>query len=146
MPTVSRTFSVDAPVQSVIDYLKDFGNAEEWEPGTVSCRRLDDGPIDVGSRWHNESRLVGISTELTYELTELDSVHLRFIGSNDTATSDDTMTFTSNGDATQVTYTAVITFNGAAKLADLPARLLFERVGNEVEENLTRVLNDLPKQ
>lgn len=144
MPTVSRTFSVEAPVQTVLEYLRDFGNAEEWEPGTTACRRLDDGPIEVGSRWHNESTLLGISTELVYEITELDEVHIRFIGKNDTATSIDTMTFSTDGTTTEVTYTAEIVFHGAAKIADLPARLLFERVGDEVVENLTRILNGLP--
>lgn len=50
------------------------------------------------------------------------------------------MEFRAVGDGTEITYTAQITFNGAAKLADWPARLLFERVGGEVVDNLTGVL------
>ena len=94
----------------------------------------------MGSTWHNASKLAGISTELIYELTEQAPDRLRFIGTNKTATSDDTMEFRAVGDGTEITYTAQITFNGAAKLADWPARLLFERVGGEVVDNLTGVL------
>ncbi|AHW65567.1 hypothetical protein CGLY_15655 [Corynebacterium glyciniphilum AJ 3170] len=140
MPTVSRTFIVSAARTSVVDYLKDFGNAEEWEPGTRACHRLDDGPIDVGSRWHNTSKLLGISTELVYELTQLDLDRLQFVGHNDTATSTDTLTFRDSPDGTEITYTADIVFHGAAKLADLPARLLFEKVGSEIVTNLTNIL------
>ncbi|WP_145942092.1 SRPBCC family protein [Corynebacterium glyciniphilum] len=140
MPTVSRTFTVSADRNTVVDYLKDFSNAEEWEPGTQTCRRLDDGPVDVGSRWHNTSKLLGISTELVYELTHADRDRLQFIGRNDTATSTDTMTFRDTPDGTEITYTADIAFHGAAKLADLPARLLFEKVGTEIVTKLTDIL------
>ena len=37
MIEVERTFDVDRPVEVVVDYLKDFANAEEWDPGTQSC-------------------------------------------------------------------------------------------------------------
>jgi hypothetical protein len=45
MPTVSRSFSVRPPPDHVVDYLKDFGNAVEWDPGTQRCTRIDSGPI-----------------------------------------------------------------------------------------------------
>lgn len=142
MVTVSRTFTVAADQTRAMDYLVDFSNAEEWEPGTLTCERRDEGEITVGSQWHNTSKLVGIETELIYELTERDDKHLRFVGTNSTATSDDTMEFRTVPDGTEITYTAVITFNGRAKVADLPARLLFEKVGSEVVKNLQQVLGD----
>lgn len=92
MTEISRSFTVTPPPPVVIDYLKDFGNAEEWEPGTESCTRIDDGPIAVGSRWHNVSKIAGMRTELTYELTQLSDEGLQFRGTNDTATAIDTIT------------------------------------------------------
>lgn len=140
MPHISRTFTVTAPRDVAVDYLRDFSNTEEWEPGTRSCRRLGDRPIAVGTRWHNESVLAGIRTELVYELTHLGPDLLRFIGWNSTATSTDTMTFRDVPGGTEITYTAEITFKGVAKLADLPARLLFRRVASDIVRNLTRIL------
>ena len=49
MPTVTRTFVVEPEPAVVIDYLKDFSNAEEWDPGTESCTREDSHPVQVGS-------------------------------------------------------------------------------------------------
>ena len=71
MSTVSRTFSVGVPPEIVVPYLADFAHAEQWDPGTVRCVRNDDGPVIVGSSWHNTSKIVGISTELTYTLEQL---------------------------------------------------------------------------
>ena len=86
MTTVSRTFTVSPPPNVVIDYLKDFSNAEEWDPGTESCTRNDSGPVQVGSTWHNVSKIVGTTTELTYQLTELTDERIVFVVKNETST------------------------------------------------------------
>lgn len=39
-----------------------------------------------GSRWHNESRIAAISTELTYEPTELRSDGMVFVGTEEQMT------------------------------------------------------------
>ena len=36
-PSVTRTFTTTASVQTAYDYLRDFTNAEEWDPGTKTC-------------------------------------------------------------------------------------------------------------
>jgi carbon monoxide dehydrogenase subunit G len=144
MTTVSRSFTVTPPPSVVLDYLKDFGHAEEWDPGTEKCTRLDDGPVRVGSRWHNESKIAGVSTELTYELKELTEDRIVLVGTNDTATSTDTITVVPAGDGgSEVTYEAVIEMNGAAKLAAPLVKLVFEKVGSDTEDDMTTALNRL---
>lgn len=49
MPTASRTFTVTPPPEIVVDYLKDFHHAEQWDPGTRTCKRIDSGPVAEGS-------------------------------------------------------------------------------------------------
>ncbi|MGB0101053.1 MAG: SRPBCC family protein [Nocardioides sp.] len=143
MTTVSRTFTVKPPPSVVLDYLKDFGHAEEWDPGTERCTRLDDGPVQVGSRWHNVSKIAGVSTELEYELTELTDRGLVLVGKNDTATSTDNITVVPAGTGSEITYEAVIEMSGAAKLADPVVKLVFEKIGSDTEDDMTRVLNGL---
>lgn len=142
MVEVTRTLTVNQSREAVLDYLRDFGRAEEWDPGTVSCRRLDTGPIAVGARWHNVSKVMGSETELTYELTRLDPDHLQFVGKNDTATSTDDISLATGErpGTTEITYHADITFHGAAKLATPIAKVAFEKLGNDTEENLRRIL------
>ena len=144
MTTVSRVFTVTTGPSTVVEYLKDFGHAEEWDPGTETCRRLDDGPVAVGSRWHNTSKIAGITTELTYELTDLTADRIVLVGTNDSATSTDTITVRPTDDGgSEVSYEAVIEMKGAAKLASPLVKAVFEKLGNDVEKELTRVLNGL---
>ncbi|WP_300383815.1 SRPBCC family protein [Nocardioides sp.] len=143
MPTVSRTFTVKPTPDVVVDYLADFTHAEEWDPGTESCTRLDSGPIQVGSRFHNESKIAGVSTELVYELVTLDADKVVLRGENDSATSTDTITVTPKDGGSEITYEAVIEAKGVGKLAEPLMKLVFERIGSETEEKMTEVLDRL---
>ncbi|MEC3981645.1 SRPBCC family protein [Amycolatopsis sp. H20-H5] len=132
MVDVERTFTVPKPVETVVEYLKDFARTESWDPGTVSCDRLDEGPVKVGSTWRNVSEFRGKKTELAYELTRLEPGRLTFVGKNKTATSTDDLRFTAVGEGTSITYHAHIVFNGLAKLADPFLKREFEKLGDEV--------------
>ena len=143
MPTVSRTFTVKPTPDVVVDYLADFTHAEEWDPGTEPCTRLDSGPIQVGSRFHNESKIAGVSTELVYELVTLDADKVVLRGENDSATSTDTITVTPKDGGSEITYEAVIEAKGVGKLAEPLMKLVFERIGSETEKKMTEVLNRL---
>lgn len=140
---MSRTFTVKPTPEVVVDYLADFTHAEEWDPGTESCTRLDSGPIRVGSRFHNESKIAGVSTELVYELVTLDADKVVLRGENDSATSTDTITVTPKDGGSEITYEAVIEAKGVGKLAEPLMKLVFERIGSETEKKMTEVLNRL---
>ena len=143
MSTVSRTFSVDPPPEAVIPYLADFSHAEQWDPGTVRCVRSDEGPVVVGSSWHNTSKIAGISTELTYTLEQLTGERIVLVGRNDTATSTETIDVIRSGTGSSITYTNEVQFNGAAKLVAPLAKPVFEKLGNDTEKQLVETLNAL---
>lgn len=143
MPTVTRTFTVQPDPATVIDYLKDFSHAEEWDPGTVSCTRADSNPVQVGSRFHNVSKIAGVSTELDYRLETLTAGSIVFVGENDSATSTDTITVRPHAGGSEITYEAVIEAKGIGKLAEPLMKLVFERIGTLTEEQMTEVLNAL---
>lgn len=143
MPTVERSFPVTAAPEAVLTYLEDFGNAEAWDPGTQKCERLDEGPIKVGSQWHNVSKIAGITAELTYTLDQRTDDTVRFVGVNDGSTTSDTITVVPHEDGSMLTYEAVIEMKGAAKLASPAMKLVFEKIAGEVVDNLTRELNAL---
>lgn len=143
MVQVKRTFIVERPLASMIEYFKDFGHAEQWDPGTRSCTRSDEGPVKVGSTWHNVSEFRGRQTELTYRLDRAEERRLTFIGRNKTATSTDDISFEPAGDNTSITYVATINFHGVAKLAEPLLRREFERLGDETQAQITRVANAL---
>jgi Polyketide cyclase / dehydrase and lipid transport len=141
--TVSRTFRVEVPPEIVIPYLADFVHAEDWDPGTVRCVRNDDGPIRVGSSWHNTSKIVGITTELTYTLEQLTDERIVLVGRNDTATSTETINVARSDTGSSITYANEVQFNGAAKLAAPLGKVVFEKFGNDTEKQLVKTLNAL---
>lgn len=141
MVRVTRSTTVAAQPAVVLAYLADFGNAPEWDPGTVSCTRLDDGPVAVGARWHNVSRVLGRQTELEYRLTDLDEQRLRLEGRNQTATSVEAISAEPTEAGTLITYRATITFHGLARLADPLMRLYFERLGDPTIVQIARAVD-----
>lgn len=144
MPTVSRTFTVTPAPWVVLDYLADFTNAEQWDPGTESCTRNDPGPVVVGATWHNVSKVAGVKTELTYTLQRMSSDTLVFVGQNKGATSTDTITVLPDGTGSKLTYQAVLEMHGASALLSPAMKLIFEKVASDTERQLTQVLNALP--
>lgn len=143
MITVSRTFTVATAPDTVVNYLKNFGNAEEWDPGTQRCTRNDSGPIVVGSSWQNTSKFMGLTTELTYTLEQLESDKIVLVGRNDRATSTDSITVRPVAGGSELTYQADLDMHGAAKLAGPVIKLQFERLADRTEEQLAGVLNQL---
>lgn len=141
MPTVERTFPVAPPPAEVIAYLKDFANAEEWDPGTESCTQTSPGPVAVGTRWHNVSKIAGVKAELDYELTELGDDHLVLVGTNESATSTDTISVRPSGTGSEVTYRAELEMKGAAALMAPAMKVIFEKLANDTEKQLTEVLS-----
>jgi hypothetical protein len=116
MPTVSRSFSVRPPPDHVVDYLKDFGNAVEWDPGTQRCTRIDSGPIGEGACWHNESKILGVTAKLTYTLDTLGDGHLVFTGQNKSATSTETIYVDAANTGSVISYRNELQMHGPIAL------------------------------
>lgn len=144
MPTVSRTFSVSPLPQQVIDYLKDFSNAVEWDPGTQECMRDDNGPIREGSSWHNVSKIMGVTADLTYTLETLTDSNLVFVGKNKSATSTEKIYVDASDTGSVITYRNELEMHGPIALLNPILKLYFEKLANDTEKQLKSVLNRLP--
>lgn len=140
MVHVQRTFTVDRPAAQVVAYLADFANAEQWDPGTQSCTRIDAGPVAVGARWHNVSKVLGRDTELEYTLERLEPGRVVLVGRNDTATSTDDITVKERPGGAAVFYDSTVELHGLAKLGAPVVKVEFERLGNETVEGITTAI------
>ncbi|MFD7006519.1 SRPBCC family protein [Rhodococcus jostii] len=141
MAEVSRTFTVAAPLEKVVAYLRDFANTEAWDPGTDTCEQTTLGSVAVGTEWHNVSSFFGRTTELTYRMTRDDPDHVVFEGRNGTAATSDDLAFEKVDDAsTSITYRARLEFTGLARFADPVARLAFEVLAAKTVTQMTGVL------
>ena len=143
MVSVTRTFTVSTPIEKVVEYLSDFANAEQWDPGTKSCKRVDTGAVHEGSSWKNVSEFRGKETTLDYRLLTMQPTRLVFEGRNKQATSTDDINFSPAGGGTSITYHANIAFNGVLKLVGWAVKGEFNKLGDQTAEQMTRVLNAL---
>ena len=142
MPTASRSVTVDRPIDKVADFLSAFASTAEWDPHTVSCRRLDDGPLGVGARYENVQRLAGHESTLIYQVTEYQpGRRIVLEGGNDTVHTRDEMTFAESGDGgTTVTYTIDLQLLGAAKLGELLVPAIMKKVADDGEDGMRESL------
>ncbi|HET6531206.1 MAG TPA: SRPBCC family protein [Actinoplanes sp.] len=141
---VARTFTVAAAAPAVIGYLIDFGHTPNWDPAMRRAIRHDTGPVVVGSRWHTETKVLGVSADLAYTLADAGPDRLVFVGHGEAATSATTLTARPVDGGTEVTYHVDLEMHGVAKLATPVMRIEFEKLGTEAAARLTAVLNRLP--
>lgn len=144
MVHVIRTFTVDRPTATVLAYLADFGHAPQWDPGTLTCRRIDDGTVGVGARWHNVSKILGMKTDLEYTLERLEDHRIVLVGRNKTATSTDDITVRPVDGGSEVTYDATVELHGVAKLGAPVLQAQFEKLGDRTVDGIRNAVSTLP--
>jgi len=138
---VERTFRVSRSIEDVFDYLSDFENTNEWDPGTIETRRTS-GDGGIGTIYANTSTFAGRRTELTYETIGFDRpTFFSARGTNRTATATDSLTFTRDGERTLIHYRADFQFHGLVKLvAPLVVKPRLTSLADETVEQLRRAL------
>lgn len=138
---VERTFTVSRSIEDVFDYLSNFENTNEWDPGTIQTTRTG-GDGGLGTTYDNRSTFAGRETELTYETIGFDRpTFFSARGTNKTATATDSMTFTRDGDRTQIHYRADFLFHGVVKLvAPLVVKPKLNALADETVEQIRTTL------
>jgi Polyketide cyclase / dehydrase and lipid transport len=123
-------------------YLADFATIAEWDPGVVRSRRLTGEVPEVGSRYEVISSFLGREVPLVYEILWIDepeTVSLR--AETGSVISLDELTFAERpGGGAIVTYKADLRLKGVARLAELPMRLAFRRLGDAARDGLRKRL------
>lgn len=145
MVHVTRIFTVDRPTPAVLTYLADFGHADQWDPGTQTCTRIDDGPVAVGARWHNVSKILGKETDLEYTLEQIEDDRIVLVGRNKTATSTDAITVRPTDGGSEITYDATVELHGIAKLGGPLLQLQFEKLGDRTVDGIREAVAALPR-
>ena len=135
--------------ETAFAYLADFANIADWDPGVVRARRLDGEPLDADARFEVTTSYMGRESVLVYETVAIEAprrIVLR--AETGTFTSLDEMTFDHRpGGGTLVTYDADLAMKGVARLAELPMRLAFRRIGDAARDGLrSRLAGPPPKR
>jgi dehydrogenase/reductase SDR family member 12 len=128
--------------EDTFDYMADFANAADWDPGTATAERLDRGPIGLGSTFRLGVRIGSRTTPLDYRIVAYDRPgRVVLLGESDTIRSEDTVTVAPAADGGSIlTYDADLTLKGPFALATPVLGLFFDRIGDKGVGGLRAVL------
>lgn len=99
--------------EAAFRYVADFSRQAEWDPNTVSSRRLDDGELGVGSRFALEVRMGRRSVPMEYRITDWQPPsRVVLVGEGSGIRAEDSITFTGSGTGTRIEYVADIRLGG----------------------------------
>jgi hypothetical protein len=101
------------PREAAFAYVADFSRQAEWDPNTVSSKRIDDGDLDVGARFALNVKMGTRTTPMEYRITEYQAPsRVVLVGEGSGVWSQDIITFSDDPEGTRVDYVAEIKLSG----------------------------------
>lgn len=134
-------------VRSILDaseafeYLSAFEHTPEWDPGTPVVKKLSEGPVAVGHRYHAEAEFRGKRQTLIYEVVELADSLIKLRGENKTVISVDTIDVAPSGSGSEVRYTAEFQLKGWLKLAEPFVKPSFHSLAAPAMDGMKKALD-----
>lgn len=146
MASYQTSVKTRAPIAKVFAFLSDFSTTQQWDPGIVEARRLDQREVTVGSRFLLVAKFAGRRVRLTYEMSELVPLKKVVLRAENTFVRlVDTLTFAHDeiAQTTTVSYDAQLQPKGLFKLFDPILALLFKQIGDKATQGLQRAVEAL---
>jgi carbon monoxide dehydrogenase subunit G len=129
------------PIEAAFDYVADFANAREWDPGVAAARRIDGGPVAVGARYDLGVRMGGRVAPMQYRITELDRPRrVVLVGAGTNVDAVDDIRFERSGEWTVIDYTAEIRLGGLLRFAQPFLGGSFARIARDAAGGMERTL------
>lgn len=141
MARLNARIPTPLPVLDAFEYLADFANAAEWDPGVASSERIGAGPVSVGTRYKLGIVRGEKIVPMEYVVTDFERptrVVLEGTGSNVHAI--DTIRFEPDGAGSIVDYTADINMTGLFRLAQPFLGGTFRRIAADATNGIRRTL------
>jgi carbon monoxide dehydrogenase subunit G len=143
MPLLHEIIETRLEPEAAFDFIADFANASAWDPGTATSRRIDDGPIRVGSRFALGVRMAGAVRPMAYRIVELEpGRRVVLAGSGSGVEATDTISFEPSSRGTRIEYRADIRLVGWRRLLEPLAGGAFARIAREARDGMQRTLDE----
>ncbi len=129
------------PSEVALAYMADFGHAATWDPGVAGSRRVDTGPIVVGSAFDLDVRTRGSATmAMRYVVGTLSDASVTLEATTKRLSSIDTISVSPAPTGCVVTYTARLRLLGVAAVLNPLAGAMLRRIGDRARDRLSAVL------
>lgn len=136
------TLSSTAPVAEAFERLADFAAAAEWDPGVTQAPLVSGEPGRVGASYAVVAQFGPRRVPLEYRIVEREEPtddrpgRVVLVADGGTFTSHDTITVGPGDAGAEVSYDAILTLRGPARVMDLPLHLAFQVIGRRAEAGL----------
>jgi hypothetical protein len=113
MTTLVEHVTTPLAREAAFAYVADFSRQAEWDPNTVSSKRIDDGELGVGARFALDVKMGTRTTPMEYRITEYQApAVVVLVGEGSGVWSQDRITFSEAPEGTRVDYVAEIKLSG----------------------------------
>ena len=141
MTTLVEHVTTPLTREAAFAYVADFSRQAEWDPNTVSSKRIDDGELGVGARFALVVKMGTGTASMEYRITEYQAPSLVvLVGEGSGVWSQDRITFSEVPEGTRVDYVGEIKLSGLlGVIQPLLGRALsgiFERAANGMQREL----------
>ncbi|HET9456049.1 MAG TPA: SRPBCC family protein [Candidatus Limnocylindrales bacterium] len=142
MTTLNERIDTTLSTEAAFDYVADFANSEEWDPGVETAERLDEGPVGVGSRYRLGVHLGGRVAPMEYRITEFERPRrVVLVGEGSGVSAVDDIRFApAPGGGTRIDYTADIRLGGLLRFAQPFLGGAFANVARKAADGMRRTL------
>jgi carbon monoxide dehydrogenase subunit G len=146
MPTLRETIETTLPPDVVFPFIADFANAPDWDPGTATSERVDDGPVGVGATYRLGVRMRGRVAPMTYRVATWEpGQQVVLDGEGSGVRARDEITFARAGGGTRIEYVAEIRLTGWMRLLEPFAGGAFAKLGRDAREGMQQALDELAR-
>jgi hypothetical protein len=134
---VEQRIVIQRAVRDVFTYMVDFQHEPEWNPLVLAAMQTSTGPVQVGTTFHDVSRILGRRLESNYAVTRYDPGEQFAIASTSGPLSFTLQyTFTPVCGGTELVGTAEVELPGILRLAQ---PLLIQTVRHQLATGLQRI-------
>ena len=136
--TITSSLTID----EAFNYMADFANAAEWDPGVVAAERLFDGDVALGSRFLLQAAFGKSVVPMEYVLAAYEpGKRILLVAETDRVKSVDEITFAAAPQGCAVTYDADLATLGRFRWATPLVAIMIKKIGDRARAGLQRVLN-----
>ncbi len=137
-----ETVEAKVPIDKAFNYVLDFTNVPEWDPGVTSSRQIaGDGP-GLGAQYEVVAPFAGRDVTLVYTVEELiPNERIVIEGIGDRTWAKDIITFSSDPTTTWIVYEANLGLKGILKPLEFLFNGSFAKLVKRAAEGLEGALN-----
>ena len=141
MTTLHQQVETTLQIDDVFDYVADFANSREWDPGVATAERLDAGPIGLGSRFRLGVRLGSRVAPMEYRISAFEPpTRVVLSGSGSGVDAVDEIRLEAVPTGTRLDYTADIRLGGILRLIQPFLGSAFATIGRNAADGMRATL------